>query len=59
MKMQFNNTKLVKSSNKRSTIKTDNKSEVPASLLSLKTDQRISQKIDTKRWIESQTDCAD
>lgn len=59
MKMQFNNTKLVNSSNERSTTKTDKKSEIPASLLSLKTDQQISQKIDTKRWIESQTDCAD
>lgn len=57
--MQFNNTKLVNSSNERSTTKTDNKSEIPASLLSLKTDQQISQKIDTKRWIESQTDCAE
>lgn len=59
MKMQFNNTKLVNSSNERSTIKTDNTCEIPASLLSSKTDQQISQKIDTKRWIESQTDCAE
>jgi len=50
---------LADSINTDSNNETDTTSIMSACSVNLKTEQQISQKIYTERWIESQTDCAD
>ena len=57
--MSNKNQMLADSINTDSHNETDTTSITSGCSVNLKTEQQISQKIYTERWIESQTDCAD